>query len=217
MTIRRRQGRPEHACVPVCQRSCPEVLCLQHIIPILTSPSNLAAFLTCHVTVTLLSVASILLNRYHCHVSSRPVVVGHVSCHVCQAGLPVWDMFHCHVSDRSVVVGHVPYDVSGWPVVVGHVPMPRVRPACRCGLYPMPRVRLACRCGPCPSATCQAGLSVWTVSQYNSPRLVSAAEQSRTTNATLPSLTLGGLSASGRPVTALCPGAHFDHTTALLH
>ena len=138
-----------------------------------------------------------------CHVSGRPVGMDHVPVPrvrpayrygpcpsaTCQADLSVRAMSQCHVSDRSVGMGHVP----------------------------VPRVRPACRYGPCLSATCQAGLSVWAMPQYSSPRLISAAEQSSIANATLSSLTLRGLFARGRPVTALCPGAYFDHTSALLH
>jgi len=77
----------------------------------------------------------------------------------CHTGLSVWAMSQCPVSD--------------WPVGVGHVPVPRVI--------------LACRCGPCPRAPCQTGLSVWAMSQHSSTRLLSAADQSSVTNATLSS------------------------------
>ena len=43
------------------------------------------------------------------------------------------------------------YHMSGWPVGMGYVPVPRVR--------------LSYRCGPCPSVTCQTGLSVWAMPQ----------------------------------------------------
>jgi hypothetical protein len=188
MTVWRRQGHPEHACVPVYKVPLSRRTVSPTHYPVFIFPSKLAVSFTCHV-----SVASLQFSRYHlsrvkpaCRCEPCPNAT-------CQAGVSVCAMSQCHVSD--------------WPIGVGHVPVPRVRLAYRCGScpsatcqaglsvramsqcdvsdslsvwamskchvsgrpagvghVPVPRVRVACRCGPCPSATCQVGLSVWAMS-----------------------------------------------------
>jgi hypothetical protein len=110
--------------------------CLQHIIiPFLTSPVKLAVFFACRITVTLLSVAVLLFNRYHSSRVKPACRYGPCPNATCQAGLSVWAMSQCHLSGRPVGMVYVP----------------------------VPRVRVAYRRGPCPSATCQTGLSVWAM------------------------------------------------------
>jgi hypothetical protein len=56
-----------------------------------------------------------------------------------------------------------------------------------------------------PFVTCQAGLSVWAMSQYSSPRLNTTASLMRSFRHS----PLHGLFSRHRPVTVFCPGTHF--------